>query len=163
MRLSSRRLMKRSILPSESQVISAMIPWQVGGSLRRCTGMIGKSLADGPGVGQGLKDAEVAVIDVGQPAGQPFQFIGDMLHLFGVARDRFHDVPEHLLGQSPLTEGDGSVLEEPAGSRRGNRAHRGNTPGRCGRRYHRGYQKDSAENGASPRGDFSAADATRNG
>ena len=43
MRLTSRRSMKRSILPSESQVMSASTAWRVGRSSSRWMGMMGKS------------------------------------------------------------------------------------------------------------------------
>ena len=35
--------MKWSMRPSESQVMSEMMPWREGNSLRRCTGITGKS------------------------------------------------------------------------------------------------------------------------
>ena len=51
----------------------------------------GKELTDGPGIRQGLEDAEVGVVDVGQLFPQPRQLRGDGDAGIQVAGDVVHD------------------------------------------------------------------------
>ena len=67
-RLTSRRSMKRSILPSESQVMSARIARRVGFSFEAVDRQHREELVDRPGVGHRLEDREVQEVGVRQVA-----------------------------------------------------------------------------------------------
>jgi hypothetical protein len=75
--------MKRSILPSQSQVMSASTALRSGMLVQPVDRHDGEQLLDGPGVGQGLEDAEVAEVDIGERGLQVLQeLVGNVLEPF---------------------------------------------------------------------------------
>ncbi len=98
--------MKQSSLPSQSQVRSEMIASRVGRFGVAVDRHHRKHLADGPGVGQRLEDAEVAVVDIGQALAQPLQ--GGRHNGAEAGGDPLGDGKEDVFAQRALAQADGA-------------------------------------------------------
>ena len=74
---TSSRSMKRSILPSQSQVMSASTARWRGSLVEPVDRHHREELVDRPGVGQRLEQREVAVVEIDERVGQFAQVLGD--------------------------------------------------------------------------------------
>ena len=71
-----------------------------------------ENLLNGPGVRQGLKDAEIAMVDIGQHPVKVSELRARIFQVFGQAVHLGDGCPEELLSQRTLAQGDFAIVEE---------------------------------------------------
>ena len=110
--MTSRSSMNWSILPSESQVRSAITARRVGRSFSRCSGMDREELLHRPVVGHRLEHGEVAVVGVGQALLQAFEVVRHVLQLADDLEDGLAAAPEQLLDAGAAAQVQQADVEE---------------------------------------------------
>ena len=87
----------------------------IGFFLQAVNGHHREELLDGPGVGHGLEEGEVAEVGVGELGFELFEIIADVVGLFKDLVDLAADAPEEFFGEGGVFEGEVAEVVEVEG------------------------------------------------
>ena len=104
--------MKRSTLPSESQVTSPRTAWCSGPLVEAMDRHDREELLDRPTVGNRLEDREIAEVGFGQQTVERVQLLGHFVGLAEQAADLAADRPKEFFRLGPLLQGHVAAAEK---------------------------------------------------